>query len=191
MNWWGLFRQRADPICFWVVVIVAALSPLEYWAILSIPDSTDYFLQQVVSSKSDDGRDYIYVGDNLHVTAYNWRHRINGNCLIHVDRNRETVGGKFHGKRTTFQSLDQKFIGDGFIRRTSWPILPAVVKITEDWFDDPEAQEQEIDIFTTGTFNCNALDSLRLWLGIPRVHHNAAGAPERERTRVVLKRKEK
>lgn len=190
-------KKRGQSPAFYILLTMVVLSPFEYWAIVSIPDSTDYFLQAVDSAKrGDDGRDYIYVGDNLHVVAYNWRHKLNGSCDIWVDRVRENFGGKFHRKRTVMQHVDQSFQGDGIIRRTSWPLashnppLPSeVIPITESWFDDPEAQEQEIDIFTTGWFDCNPLDSFRVWAGFPRMHRNAALEPERERTRVVLRRK--
>jgi hypothetical protein len=163
--------------------------PFEYWAIVSIPDSTDYFLQKITSAVTgSDGRRYIYVGDDLHITAYNWRHILNGTCWIWVDRNRENVGGKFAGKRTVIQGLAQQFVGDGIIRQTSWPIEPVHIPITSDWFDDPNVDEQEMDIFTTGYYNCNPLDQIRIALGIPRVHHNAKGLPERVRSRVVLRR---
>ena len=135
-----------------------------------------------------DGRHYIYVGDDLHVSAYNWRHIKNGTCLIWVERNRENVGGRFAGKRTIIQELQQQFVGDGIIRRTSWPVAPARIPITEHWFDDTAVDEQEMDIFTSGYFECNPLDEIRLAFGFPRMHHNAKGLPERERTRVVLRR---
>lgn len=183
-------RERVSRISFYIVLAAVLLSPFEYWAVISIPDSTDYFLQTVDSaSKGGDGRGYIYVGDSLHVSAYNWRHKLNGSCTIRVYRNRENVGGKFDGQRTVMQDLYQQFVGDGVIRRTSWPLAPEKISITEDWFDDPEATEQEMDIFTTGWYQCNPLDQIRLWAGVPRVHHNANGDPERERTRVVLRRK--
>lgn len=184
------FRNSTERSAFWVLFFMALLAPLEYMAIISIPDSTDYFLQEVDSAtKLDDGRNAIYVGDNLHVVAYNWRHKLNGTCTIRVNRVRENVGGKYDKKRTAFQTLDQQFVGDGIIRRTSWPLAPATIPITEAWFDDPSATEQEMDIFTTGWYKCNWLDVLRVWAGVPRLHHNANGDPERERTRVVLRRK--
>jgi hypothetical protein len=177
-------------LCTWIVCLMVLFSPFIYWAIVSWPDSTDYFLQEVDSAKAGpDGRDYIYVGDQLHVTAYNWRHKINGTCLINVDRVRENVGGKYNGKRHLLQRLEQYPTGDGIIRRTSWPLDPVKIMVTEDWFDDPEATEQEMDIFTTGDFNCNPLDRIRIALGIPRLHHDGQGHPWREKTRVVLKRK--
>jgi hypothetical protein len=171
------------------MTLTLLFSPLVYLVALSWPDSTDYFLQEVDSAKvGPDGRKYIYVGDNLHVSAYNYRHLVNGTCVIDVWRGRENVGGKFDGLRTAFQFVQQAFVGDGVIRRTSWPIAPNVIPVTEEWFDDPTVDEQEMDIFTWGTYNCNALDSIRVALGFPRVHHDGQGNPQREKTRVVLKR---
>ena len=184
-----VFRRSVAPACFWILLALILLSPVEYWAIVSWPDSTDYFLQEVDSAKiGPDGRHYIFVGDDLHVRAFNWRHLINGTCLLSVDRWRENVGGKYDGKRSLMQHVDQQFVGDGIYRRTSWPLAPQRIQITSDWFDDPAATEQVIDIFTTGTYDCNPLDHLRLALGIPRVHHDGQGRPEREHTRVVLRR---
>ncbi len=180
LKWLGLVACAAAVIFLvWII----------YLAIIDIPDSTDYFLQEVDSSERGvDDRDYIYVGDNLHIRAYNWRHKRNGTCLIGVDRMRENVGGKFDGKRHLIQHVDQYFAMDGIIRQTSWPIGDVTIPITKDWFDDEEAEEQEMDIFTTGYFDCDFLDQIRLKLGVPRVHHNGEGLPERERTRVVLRR---
>ena len=183
------FRIAVSPFCFWIVLVLILMAPFEYWAIVSWPDSTDYFLQEVDSAVvGPDGRRYIFVGDNLHVRAYNWRHLINGTCLLSVDRIRENVNGPFAGKRTLMQHVDQQFVGDGIIRRTSWPISPQQIRITSDWFDDHQATEQELDIYTTGTYDCNLLDRIRLALGIPRIHHDGEGHPWRERTRVVLRR---
>ncbi len=186
----SFLRKHIYPVCFWVVVAMIVLSPLEYDAIVSWPDSTDYFLQTVDSAvHGPDGRNYIYVGDNLHVKAYNFRHHVNGTCLLHVNRIRQNVGGKYDGKMHRFQQVDQYFVGDGIIRQTSWPIFPSVISITEDWFDEPSADEQEMDIYTAGTYDCNVLDRIRQWLGIPRVMHDGEGNPWREKTRVVLRRK--
>jgi hypothetical protein len=187
-------RDHTGRACFYIVFAMVLLSPFEYWAVLSIPDSTDYFLQEVSSAKEGpDGRDYIYVGDDLQIKAYNWRHKtkamFGGTCWIWVDRVRENVGGKHDKQRTVIQGLAQQFSGDGIIRRTTWPVEPARITITPEWFDDPEVDEQEMDIFTTGYFICNPLDRIRYRLGIERMHHNAQGEPERERTRVVLRRK--
>ena len=176
-------------VSFWVFCVLLICLPITYWASLNgFGDSTDYFLQEVSSSvKGPDGRHYIYVGDDLRVTAYNYRHEVNGSCFIEVDRLRQNVGGKFAGRRHLMQRVEQRFVGDGKIRRTSWPIAPERITITEDWFDDPEAEEQEMDIFTTGTFYCNPLDWFWLKIGRPRVHHDQDENPEREHTRVVLR----
>lgn len=183
------FRKYADPFCFWLVVAMIVLSPIEYLAIVSWPDSTDYFLQEVVSAvHGPDDRKYIYVGDDLLVKAFNYRHLINGTCLLSVDRFRENVGGKFDKKRTLIQQVDQYFVGDGKIRQTSWPIRPEVITVTEAWFDDPEAEEQEMDIYTTGVYDCNFLDFIRKALGFPRIMHDGVGNDFREKTRVVLRR---
>lgn len=176
-------------VCVWIVVLLIVCSPLIYYAILSWPDSTDYFLQEVASAKrGPDGRDYIYVGDPILIKAYNWRHKINGTCFLDVSRVRENVGGKFDGKKTTFQFVNQYFVGDGLIRQTSWPIPPVVIKVDDSWFDDPDAEEQEMDIWTEGPYNCNPLDAIRKKLGIPRMMSDGQGHPWREKTRVVLKR---
>jgi hypothetical protein len=177
-------------VCAWVVTLGLLLTPVGYLAVISWPDSTDYFMQEVASAKKGpDGRNYIYVGDELHVTAYNYRHLINGTCVIDVWRGRQNVGGKYDGKRTAFQFVQQAFVGDGKVRKTAWPIVPETIMITEDWFDDPTATEQEMDIFTWGTYNCNILDNVRMQLGFPRVLHDGERNPWREKTRVVLKRK--
>ena len=176
-------------VCFWIVVLQIIFSPLIYYAILNVHDSTDYFLQEVsTAKKGPDGRDYIYVGDPILIKAYNWRHLVNGTCFLEVSRVRQNVGGKFDGKKTEFQFVGQAFVGDGIIRRTSWPIPPVEIKITEDWFDDPEAEEQEMDIWTEGPYECNILDTIRKKLGIPRMMSDGRGNPFREKTRVVLKR---
>jgi hypothetical protein len=183
-------RHHILMTCMWIVIAMILLSPFEYWAIVSWPDSSDYFLQEVDSAtKGADGRDYIYVGDDLHVSAYNWRHKLNGNCDISVDRVRQNVGGRFDGKRHIMQHVDQQLNGDGFIRSTSWPLAPVRIPVTADWFDDENADEQEMDIFTSGFYkNCNLLDVIRTHLGFPRVHHDGQWNPEREHTRVVLRR---
>lgn len=173
---------------FYIFAAQIVLLPFLYWYIISIPDSTDYFLQRVDSAKSVDGKNVVYVGDDLHIVAYNWRHIVNGTCWIWVERNRENVGGKFAGRRHVMEALPQQFIGDGIIRQTSWPIAPKRILITEDWFDDNSVDEQDMDVFTTGYFDCNPLDRIRIALGIPRLHHNAKGQPERERTRITLRR---
>lgn len=181
--------MRLCRVCFWIVLAQIVLSPLIYYAIISWPDSTDYFLQEVSSSvKGQDGRDYIVVGDPILIKAYNYRHLINGTCLLEVDRIRKNVGGKYDGKETVFQHVQQYFVGDGIIRRTSWPIPPVVVKVTDDWFDDPDATEQPMDIFTAGPYECNFLDKIRKWVGYPRMMHDAKLNPWREKTRVVLVR---
>ena len=175
--------------CFWFVILLVLMSPIIYWAIISIPDSTDYFLQEVSSAKPGPNGDmYIFVGDDLRVRAYNYRHLVNGTCLIHVERVRENVGGKYAGRATVMQEVDQQFVGDGIVRRTTWPLAPERIHIDASWFDDPNVNEQAMDIYTRGTFECNPLDRLRMWLGFPRVHHDGEGHPYRERTRVVLRR---
>ena len=171
-------------------VVLAPLVYLTYLAIISWPDSTDYFLQRIDSAMpGPDGKSYIYVGDTLHASAYNFRHRINGTCLIHVDRIRENVGGTHDGETTIFQHVEQFFVGDGIIRQTSWPIAPVTIPITKDWFDDESSDEQDMDIYTAGTYECNQLDLIRIKLGIPRLLHDGEGHPYREKTRVTLKRR--
>lgn len=186
--------NKVHRFCFWIVVTAIILFPFEYLAIMSLPDSTDYFLQEVDSSVTGpDGRNYIYVGDNIHIKAYNWRRLPpalfnDGKCLLDVSRVRANVGGKFDGKKTEFQFVQQQFVNDGNIRLTSWPIPPVYVKITDDWFDDPDADEQEMDIWTEGPYDCNIVDHIRKSLGFPRMMHDNHWNPWRHKTRVVLKR---
>jgi len=155
-RWYARCASPIMKICFWIVLLQIILSPFIYWAILNVHDSTDYFLQEVASAKKGaDGRDYIYVGDPILIKAYNWRHLVNGTCFLEVSRVRQNVGGKYDGKKTTFQFVGQAFVGDGKIRQTSWPIPPVVIKVDESWFDDPDAEEQEMDIWTEGPYECN------------------------------------
>lgn len=186
--------SKVHRVCFWIVVAAIVLFPLEYLFVMSIPDSTDYFLQEVDSAvKGEDGRDYIYVGDPIHIKAFNFRRLApslfnDGKCFLDVDRIRKNVGGNYDGKETVFQFVRQQFVGDGIIRQTSWPIPPTVIKITDDWFDDPDSDEQEMDIYTAGPYDCNILDHIRMKLGFPRMMHDGKWNPWREKTRVVLKR---
>lgn len=185
------FRHWVEPYCFYLVLLTIAWSPVIYWAAVnSFGDSTDYFFQSVESAEpGPDGRNYIYVGDNIRITAINHRHRVNGSCLLEVDRVRENVGGKFDGQKHVFQHVQQQFPGDGEPRRTSWPIPPIYIRVDESWFDDPTAIEQEMDIYTAGTYECNPLDSFWLFIGWPRMMHDFKWNEERERTRVVLTRR--
>jgi hypothetical protein len=121
--------------------------------------STNYFNQSVASAiRGPDGRDYIRVGDNFLVKSEVIRHRLNGLCVLDVWRVRENVDGAHAGDIHLLQFIKQSFVGDDEFRHTSWPIPPAKIVVGEDWFDGPDVQEQTLDVFVVGRYNCNVLD---------------------------------
>ena len=151
----------AKTLCLYLVLLMLIASPVEYFAILNcLGPSTDYFDESVASARHIDGESYIQVGDDLVVKAEVIRHRINGTCRLAVWRVRQNVGGKFDGRISLLQYIEQNFVGDGQFRHTSWPIPPTRIVVTENWFDDPNVAEQTIDIFVIARYYCNFLDDL-------------------------------
>lgn len=161
-------------VCSLIVLLAILGSPLWYFFIVNaMGASTDYFDQSITTAKQDhDGQSVLHVGDPFRVHAGVIRHLVNGSCQLAVWRVRENVGGKFDGRINLLQYIDQTFVGDGVFRHTSWPLPPIAITVTDNWFDDPDAKEQTMDVFVIARYYCNMVDDVfPRWLRSPDVDH--------------------
>jgi len=209
---WAYRRLRMAPFWAWFVIAGVILSPIIYDLILNAQGPSTYYFQQQVASAivGADGLYYIHVGDKFEVHANVIRHRSNGgDCRLRVWRVRQDVGGAFDGWISLIQPpyVDQHFQGDDKFRQTSWPLPGAIqypIIVGNDWFIDPAAREQTIDVFVIARYDCNLLDKfVARWLQNSgeeleeighrklngfEIPHWQPGDGESEHTRVVLVR---
>jgi hypothetical protein len=136
--------------------------------------STSYFNQQITSALHAPDGDHLFLGDPVIIAAGTIRHKRNANCDLAVWRVRENIGGKYDGSIHLMQQITQAFVGEGYYRRTTWPIAPAKVTVDDGWFDDADAKSQLMDIYVVGRYYCNVWDYL-----MPRFLHDNSGPPDR------------
>lgn len=182
-------------ISFWVLVGFIVTSPLWYWSILNtLGPSTEYhdpFIEG--ATKLPDGKYEAFVGDLIYVRYTVVRHRINGDCLLHVSRYGEVIGGISNGRKYLLDYAELRFRGANELLRPRWPLTglrlghavtkAGVVKLEEPLLPPGRAQ-REFALYVVARYFCNPLDYV-----IPRYLQGGIRPNETERVILVLRRK--
>lgn len=183
----GRFGSFIKAICVVVVSLEIAFSPIIYFAALNaIGPSTDYFEPWIEGQVTigSDGKYRAFLGDRIFVRYIVVRHKLNGNCLLHVYRFAENVGGPEAGKKHLLDYADLRFIGADELRRPRWPLAGLVLGYDVDKEGQPQidrpimppgVNKQEFSLFVVARYYCNLLDYIapRYLQGGPRPNETA------------------
>lgn len=186
------FIVRAMALAFALEII---LSPALYFLMLNaIGPSTEYFEPWIEGATlGPDGKYHAFLGDRIFVRYTVVRHKLNGNCLLHVYRYGENVGGPEAGRRHLLSYADLRFVGADELRRPRWPLEGLILgygvdKSGRPQMDDPllppGVDKQEFALFVVARYFCNPLDSL-----LPRYLQGGSKPDETARVNIIVERR--
>lgn len=171
--------------------------PVQRMAIINESPSTLLLNLKVASAiKGPDKLDYVYLGDELHVTYTVVRLPTNYACTEPVWRYAEDVDGPTPGKRHLLDYFELHFQPGkaGDVLYPQWPQPPRIYKWGVEVNEQIKPQndkpimpdgvdELTLDIYNVAQYYCNWLDNI-----IPRYLQGGEKPNETARARVVLKR---
>ncbi|MDE2101780.1 MAG: hypothetical protein KGL39_31325 [Patescibacteria group bacterium] len=191
----GRFVAFIKTLCAWLVAAEIVFSPVIYLAVLNaIGPSTEYFEPWIEGQVTlgADGIYHAFLGDRIFVRYIVVRHKLNGNCLLHVYRYGERIGGPLAGTRVLLDYADLRFVGANELRRPRWPLAGLVLGYGVDKDDNPKMDEpllppgvdsQEFALYVVAEYRCNVLDYI-----FPR--YLQGGQPDQTaRVNIVIKRR--
>lgn len=154
--------------------MLAFTSPAIYLGILNyLGPSTSYYdpyIEGADGKPLPTNRNGIYVaylGEKIFVRYYVVRHKINGNCVLHVYRYGENIGGPEAGKRHLLDYVELQFRGEDELLKPRWPIAGLILgygvhKNGAVNLNDPliphGQSSQELALYVVARYRCNLLD---------------------------------
>ncbi|HEY6032052.1 MAG TPA: hypothetical protein VIU44_15885 [Gaiellaceae bacterium] len=183
-------------VCAIAVAAEVAFSIPIYFAVLNaVGPSTEYFEPWIEGQATlgADGKYRAFLGDRIFVRYIVVRHKLNGNCLLHVHRYGENVGGPEAGRRHLLDYADLRFVGADEMRRPRWPLSGLVLgydvdesgrRQTDKPIIPPGASSQELSLYVVARYYCNVLDYV-----FPRYLQGGSRPDETARVNIIVERR--
>lgn len=180
--------------------VTAAAGTLGWWAILnSLGPSTEYHSPYIEGPDGkllpqENGAYVAHLGERIYVRYFIVRHKINGDCLLHVYRYGENIGGPEAGKRHLLDYVELQFRGEDELLRPRWPIRGLVLGYgvhkngsmnLGDPLIPPGLKKQELALYVVARYRCNPLDYF-----FPRYLQGGVKPNETERAYLIVRRKQ-
>lgn len=166
----------------WLLAAVIVVPAVYVEGLNLIGPSTEYLEPSIPNARDIDGKPTVYVGDDFFVRHTIVRHRLNGNCILHIDRYAQDVDGPTPGRKTKLDEADLQFKGDNEVLHPRWPpesrALPDIL---------PKGVDQvTMDFYVVARYYCNFMDNIipRYLQGLGNAHRN-----EGPRVRAVVRRR--
>jgi hypothetical protein len=154
---------------FTLFIFQIIFSPAIYFGILNyLGPSTEYYEPTITGAMVDrDGNYSAYLGDKIFVNYIVVRHKINGECLLHVYRYGEDIGGPDNGKRHLLDYVELQFKGRDELMRPHWPLKGLVLGYDVNEAGVPQENKpllapgvnsQKFALYVVARYYCNFMD---------------------------------